>query len=133
MLTTSEKKEINYDSLSPQLRLKVDAAFESPDFIVAYTYAKQIHALSHEMIEKPFTIRGESTIEVSDEGVKEAIKEAVTSRQNTETALKVLGQLDELSEKLKSIQQNLSTEENNMLNKKIVTAKELRGQAFGAK
>jgi hypothetical protein len=132
MLTTAEKKELNYEKLSNALRLKIDTAFESPDFIVALTYAKQIHALAHEMIQNPFTIRGESaTPEVTEDGIKEALKEAITSRQNTETALKVLSQLDGLGEKLKAIQMNLSTEDNTMLTKAITTTKDLNKIAFG--
>lgn len=131
MLTAQEKKELNYEKLNPDLRKKIDAAFTNPDFIVALTYAMQISALSWEMIERPFLIRGEeSQLEVSEAGVQKAIKEAVTARQNTETALKVLAQLDSLSEKLKVIQQSLSPDENNQIAKKVTTAKELRNFAI---
>lgn len=131
MLTSQEKKEINYDNLSKELKIKIDTAFESPDFIVALAYAKQIQALSNEMINNPFTIRGEATIEVSENGVQEALKEAITARQNTETALKVLSQLDTLAEKLKEIQNNLLPEQNDVLTKSIVTHKDLKRVAFG--
>lgn len=130
MLTTKEKKELNYENLSDELRIKIDSVFESPDFIVALAYAKQIMALSNEMIDKPFMIRGEETIEISEKGVQAAIKEAVTARQNTETALKVLSQLDDLAEKLKNIQGRLSPEQRDMLNKNIVTHKDLKKVAF---
>lgn len=131
MLTAKEKKEINYDNLSPELKIKIDTVFESPDFIVALAYGKQIQALSNEMIDNPFTIRGVASIEVSDNGIAEALKEAVTARQNTETALKVLSQLDELAEKLKDIQGILLPEQREVLNKAIVTHKDLKKVAFG--
>ncbi len=132
MLTEQEKKELNYENLSPELRIKVDTAFSSPDFIVALAYASQIRALSNEMIENPFTIRGEVKIEVSENGVQEALKEAVTARANTETALKVLRDLDDLSAKLKDIQVRLLPDESESIkNKSIVTHKDLKKIAFG--
>ena len=131
MLTVTEKKIINYDNLPDELRIKIDTAFENPDYIVALTYAKQIQALSNEMITNPFTIRGEASIEISERGVQEALKEAVTARQNTETALKVLSQLDDLAEKLKKIQERLNPEEKDALKNDIVTHKQLKKYAFG--
>lgn len=131
MLTKEEKKLINYENLPEDLRLKIDAAFESPDLIVALSYASQIRAWSNEMILRPFTIREEVQLSVSDDGVKEALKEAITARQNTETSLKVLKELDELGETLKSIQQRLSPEQKDLTNKAVVTHKDLKGVAFG--
>lgn len=131
MLSVKEKELINYDSLPKELRLKIDAAFENPDLIIAMTYASQIRALSNEMILTPFTIRGEESIEVTGDGVKEALKEAVTARQNTETALKVLRDLAELGETLKTIQSRLTVEEKDLSNKSVVTHKDLKSVAFG--
>jgi superfamily II helicase len=131
MLTESEKKELNYHKLSPELKLKIDTAFESPDLIIAIAYSKQIQALTSEMINKPFTIRGEDDIEVSADGVKEALKEAITSRQNTETALKVLNSLLELAENLKKIQARLSPEQQDLSKKEIITHTDIKKVAFG--
>jgi biotin synthase-related radical SAM superfamily protein len=131
MLTISEKKELNYEKLSPDLKLKIDAAFESPDLIVAIALSAQLRAWANEMILKPFTIRGEETIEVTDDGVKAALKEAVTSRQNTETALKVVKELEEVAERLKVVQARLSPQDKNLSNKEIVTHNDLKGVAFG--
>lgn len=131
MLTEKEKKELGYDRLSPELRLKIDTAFESPDFLVALAYSKQISALCNEMIEDPFTIRGNVEIQLSagGEGV-DVEKEDALARAKTETALKVLKELDVLADKLKSLQQNLSPEQVSLLNKKIVTASEMKKVAF---
>ena len=131
MLTKKEKELINYEKLPDDLRLKIDTALSSPDFIVALSYSSQIRALSNEMILRPFTIRGEESIEVTGEGVKEALKEAVTARQNTETALKVLRDLSDLGETFKAIQSRLAPEEQDLTNKQIVTHKDLKGVAFG--
>jgi len=131
MLTISEKKELNYEKLSPDLRLKVDAALQSPDLIVAMALGTQIRAWANEMILKPFTIRGEETIEVTDDGVKEALKEAVTARQNTETALKVVKELEDIAERLRAVQARLSPQDKNLSNKEIVTHNDLKGVAFG--
>jgi len=129
MLTKEEKKLINYDRLPETLKDKIDAAFESPDFVVALTYSMQIRALSDEIINRPFTIRGEDVI-VEVDGVK-TVKEEPNSRQNVETAIKVLEKMDSLSEKLKSIQQNLTTEENDVLQKRVATTSDLKSVAFG--
>lgn len=132
MLTESEKKELNYDNLTPELKLKIDTAFESPDLIIALAYSSQIQALANEMILDPFTIRGSTEIQLSagGEGV-DIEKQDAQARQRTETALKVLDKLDALGEKLKSVQANLSTEQVNILNKRVVTAKDLKGIALG--
>lgn len=119
MLTEQEKKELNYDKLSKTTKDKIDSAFISPDFIVAQTYYSQIKALSEEIIKNPFTIRG---------GLEEE-----NSRQNVETALKVLSQLDSLNDKLKAIQQTLTIEEVNSLDKSIVTHKDVRNFALERK
>ena len=118
MLTKEEKKLINYENLPEDLRLKIDAAFESPDLIVALSYASQIRALSNEMILTPFTIRGKTSMTDQEES---------TSRQNTETALKVLKELDSLNEVFKSVQQRLSPEQKDLTNKAVVTHKDLKG------
>lgn len=131
MLTNTEKKELHYDKLSPELRLKIDAAFESPDFIIAMAYASQIQALANEMIDTPFTINGTPDIQLSAGGDGVDVEKAdLLARQKTETALKVLDKLDSLGDKLKDIQAKLSIEENNVLNKKVVTTKELNKLAF---
>lgn len=131
MLTDQEKKEINYHKLSPDLRLKIDTAFENPDMIVALAYSSQIKALANEMIENPFTIRGSVDSSIGTEGI-DVEKEDAYARQRTETALKVLDKLDSLADKLRAIQSNLTPEQNDLINKPIVTAKELRNQAFAA-
>ncbi len=132
MLTSEEKKELNYDKLSDELRLKIDTAFESPDFIIAMAYSSQIKALANEMIENPFTIRGNTEITLSGGGDGiDVEKEDALSRQKTETALKVLDKLDVLGDKLKAVQQNLSAEDVSLLDKKVVTHKELSRHAFG--
>lgn len=132
MLTEQEKKEINYDNLSIELKLKIDTAFESPDLIIALAYSSQIQALANEMILDPFTIRGDIEISLSEggEGI-DVEKQDAQARQRTETALKVLDKLDGLGDKLKTVQANLSPEQMNVLNKRVVTAKDLKKIAFG--
>lgn len=122
MLTEKEKKLINYDTLPEDLRLKIDTAFESPDMIIALSYASQIRALSNEMISNPFTIRGKTSMTDAEE---------TNARQNTETALKVLKELDDLGKTLVEIQSRLSPEQKDLSNKPIVTHKDLKSVAFG--
>ena len=111
MLTESEKKELHYNDLSDELRDKIDCAFQSPYLSSALAIHIQKRALELELMQTPFTIRGESTLEVTAEGVANAIKEAVTARANTETALKVSKWLVEVAEDLEKLQSKLTVRE----------------------
>lgn len=112
MLTIQEKVELNYEHLSPELRKKIDAAFSSPHYNAVLALYVQKTALEQEMINNPFTIRGDdSKFEKTEEGVDKAIKEAVTARQNTETAIKVAKWLQEASDDLDKLQAKLTIEE----------------------
>lgn len=112
MLTIQEKVELNYENLSPELKKKIDAAFSSPHFNSVLALYVQKTALEQEMINNPFTIRGDdSGFERTEEGIDKAIKESITSRQNTETAIKVAKWLQESADDLEKLQQKLTVEE----------------------
>lgn len=136
-LTSQEKKELNYNNLSQGLKRKIDAAFESQYFNTTLALFSQIYASQQELIDTPFTIRGVIEQSIGEDGVisasdvKDAIKEAVTARANTETALKVSKWLIEATDDLEILQNKLSPEENRQIVKKVTTATDLKKEAFG--
>lgn len=136
-LTPQEKKELNYDNLGSELKRKLDAAFESQHYNTAYALFSQIYTSQMELIDSPFTIRGMVEMSVNSDGiidadsVQKAIKEAVTARQNTETALKVSKWLIEATDDLEILQNKLTPEENRQIVKRVTTAKDLKKEAFG--
>lgn len=112
MLTPEEKTELNYNNLSLSLKEKIDAVFKSPYLNSALALYSLKLALETEMIDSPFTIRGnDGTLEVSEKGISEAIKEAITSRQNVETAIKVAQWLTKATGDLAALQLKLLPEE----------------------
>lgn len=131
MLTDPEKKELNYDKLSSELRNKIDAAFCSPYFNTVLAIYIQKLTLETEMIETPFTIRGDTDAGMDDgeDGVKKAIREAITSRQNTETALKAAKWLQEAAEDIEKLQAKLMPAEKKEMDKVVIAkAEEIKNE-----
>lgn len=123
MFTEEESKEIK--GLSESVRNKIynmAALFEkvkkSHHFSTYMTIYNQKMALQSEMDLSPFLIRGcVEDIEISengivnDSGIKNAIKEALTSRQNVETAMKFMKLLPELDDILERTYIKMTTDE----------------------
>jgi len=123
MLTEEEQKELK--KLSPELQKKIidmDNLFErvkKSHLLGTYlTTYKQKKAWQDEIDNNPFLIRGaESELEVSEDGVvdqssmKDIVKEAITSRQNVETAMKLIKLLPELDEQLEKMYVKMTVDE----------------------
>ena len=82
------------------------------------TTYKQKKAWQDEIDTNPFLVRGNETeLEVGENGVvdakqmKEVLKEAITSRQNVETAMKLIKLLPELDEQLEKMYIKMTTDE----------------------
>lgn len=105
--------------------------FQNPKYQVLLALSNQLYTWTDEMTETPFTIRGEKQMEVTENGVKEAIKEALTARQNTETALKLAKEMKDIVELIISLQQDLLPEEVKSIEGKVQSARDLRKAAIG--
>ena len=123
MLNEEEVKELK--KFSPEFQKKIidmDNLFErvkKSHLLGTYlkTY-KQKRAWQDEIDNSPFLIRGgESELEVGEDGIvdaskmKDILKEAITSRQNVETAMKIVKLLPELDEALEKMYVKMTTDE----------------------
>jgi len=123
MLNEEEQKELK--KLSPEFQKKVlemDNLFErvkkSHKLSTYLTLYKQKRAWQDEMDNNPFLIRGNETeLEVNEEGIvdsqsaKDVIKEAITSRQNVETAMKIIKLLPDMDEQLDKMYLQMTADE----------------------
>jgi hypothetical protein len=123
MLTEEEVKELS--KLSPELKKKIidwdilfDRVKKSHLLSTYLTTYKQKKAWQDEIDDNPFLVRGnESELEVGENGVvdskqmKEVLKEAITSRQNVETAMKIVKLLPELDDQLEKMYVKMTTDE----------------------
>lgn len=119
-LTDKELKEISKLSMDLQLKIK--------DWARLFSIVKKSHALStymtiynqrkawqDEIDSDPFTIRGTNEFDENnqDEGkdVKQIVAEAMTSRQNTETAMKIIKLLPDLDADLEKLYLKMTIDE----------------------
>lgn len=123
MLTEEEVKELK--KLSPEFQKKIvdmdnlfDRVKKSHLLSTYLTTYKQKKAWQDEIDDNPFLVRGnESELEVGENGVvdakqmKEVLKEAITSRQNVETAMKIVKLLPELDDQLEKMYVKMTTDE----------------------
>jgi len=100
ILTKSEIKELQ--KLSPELQEKLKTLIANPFFNTFIALSVQKMALETEMINAPFTIRGEESVQEDEES---------TARQNTETVLKVGKWLPDAAAELEKLQNKLTVQE----------------------
>lgn len=122
-MTDEEQRELK--KLSPDFQKKIidmDNLFErvkKSHLLSTYlTTYKQKKAWQDEIDNNPFLVRGNETeLEVGENGVvdakqmKEVLKEAITSRQNVETAMKLIKLLPELDEQLEKMYVKMTIDE----------------------
>jgi hypothetical protein len=123
MLTEEEVKELK--KLSPEFQKKIIVIYnlfervKKSHLLSTYlTTYKQKKAWQDEIDNNPFLIRGNETeLEVGEDGVvdakqaKEVLKEAITSRQNVETAMKLIKLLPELDDQLEKMYIKMTVDE----------------------
>jgi len=123
MFEPEERKEL--ESLSPDLIKKIveqdlffDRVKKSHRLSTYLTVLKQKNAWQGEIDENPFLVRGTTEeLEIGEDGIldankaKDVLKEALTSRQNVETVMKIVKLLPELDEQLEKLYLKLTVEE----------------------
>jgi len=114
MLTEEEQKELK--KLSPELREKVEAMFNSPYYLGFEALSSQYQAYCNELKENPFTIEADINIEKIAEVFKENADKVIsalsaTARAKAETALKVSKEIPDMAEAIMKLQGKLSNDE----------------------
>lgn len=110
--------------------------FQSPKYDVILALKTQLSAWTSEFIDEPFNVRAIEQMELSEDGIQKAVKEALTSRQNAETALKIAKEMPSLAEIIENLQRDALPEELEEINGKVTkskSAKDLKREALGGK
>lgn len=112
MLTEDETKELK--KLSPELRDKVEAMFNSPYYTGFKALSSQFNAYCKELQETPFTIQGSedfSQYSESDNVDKIIMAMSATARAKAETSLKISKEIPDMAEAIVKLQGKLSNDE----------------------
>lgn len=133
MLTEEEAKELT--KLSPELREKVEAMFNSPYYLGYEALSSQYQAYCKELKDKPFTIETNedfSKYAEFENADKIIMAISATQRGKAETALKVAKELPSMAMSIVDFQLRLTPEEQQKANK-VATAASLREEVLGGK
>ena len=112
MLTEEEQKELK--KLSPELREKIEAMFNSPYYLGFEALSSQYQAYCNELKDNPFTIETNedfSKYEKSENVDKIIMAISATARAKAETALKVSKEIPTMAEAIVKLQGKLSNDE----------------------
>lgn len=119
-LSEKELKELSKVSLDLQLKIKEWARLfgivkKSHSLSTYMTIYKQRKAWQDEIDNDPFTIRGGTEFDEDNQDnskdVKQIIADAMTARQNTETAMKIIKLLPDLDSDLEKLYIKMTTDE----------------------
>lgn len=112
MLTEEEVKELS--KLSPELREKIEAMFNSPYYKGFKALISQYEAYCEELEKTPFTINGNedwADYAASPNVDKIIMAMSATARAKAETSLKIAREIPDLAESITKLQGKLSNDE----------------------
>lgn len=134
MLNEEEQKELK--KLSPELREKIEAMFNSPYYLGFEALSSQYQAYCNELKGKPFTIEtNEDFSKYSESQYADKIIGAITAAQRAkaETALKVSKEIPDMAEAIVELQGKLSNDEKMLADAKTKKKIEKSGNQIAIK
>jgi len=134
MLNEEEQKELK--KLSPELREKIEAMFNSPYYLGFEALSSQYQAYCNELKDKPFTIEGTedfSKYSESENIDKIIMAMSATARAKAETSLKIAKEIPSMAEAIVELQSKLSNDEKMLADAKIKKKIEKSGSQIAIK